>query len=205
VNIIKVLRAAGSLVRRGPLVQDGWVRSYIEGQSVDLDGTPIPWITYPAIDFLTERLPKLENVFEYGSGNGTLWWATKSERVRAVENDPEWYEKMRKFLPRNVELYFEDISTGTGYEEKVLVDECYYDVIVIDGRHRNNCMTQSLKRIKPNGIIILDNSDRTEYAQGIHHLTTSGFRMIEFSGFCPIVNFKSKTAIFYRSQNILGI
>jgi predicted O-methyltransferase YrrM len=112
---------------------------------------------------------------------------------------------MRKFLPRNVELYFEDISTGTGYEEKVLVDECYYDVIVIDGRHRNNCMTQSLKRIKPNGIIILDNSDRTEYAQGIRHLTTSGFRMIEFSGFCPIVNFKSKTAIFYRSQNILGI
>ena len=203
--IIKLLKAAGSLVRRGPLVQDGWVRSYIEGQSVDLDGTPIPWLTYPAIDFLTERLPRLECVFEYGSGNGTLWWATKSERVRAVENDPEWYEKMKKVLPRNVELYFEDISSGTGYEEKVLVDEYYYDVIVIDGRRRNNCMAQSVKRIKPNGVIILDNSDRAEYAPGVRQIIDSGFRQIEFSGFCPIVNFKSQTAIFYRSQNILGI
>lgn len=205
VSNIKLLRAAISLVKKGPLVQDGWVRSNIESQSVDRDGTPIPWITYPAIDFLSERLPRLENVFEYGSGNGTLWWATTAKRVRAVENDPEWYKKMKKLIPPNVELYLEDTTTGTGYEEKVLVDECRYDVIVVDGRRRNRCMTQSLSRIKLNGVIVLDNSERPEYVKGIKQLTDNGFRKIEFSGFCPIVNFKSQTSIFYRDKNILGI
>jgi hypothetical protein len=205
VTIIALIRVARSLVTSGPLLQDGWVRSYLEGQSVDRDGNPIPWITYPAIDFLSERLPRLENVFEYGSGNGTRWWAARSIRVRAIEHDFAWYEKMRRVIPRNVDLYYEDINDGCNYEEKILADQYDYDVIVIDGRRRNNCMAQSLKKIKPSGVIILDNSDRSEYEEGISHLTAGGFRKIDFSGFCPIVNFKSQTAIFYRNQNILGI
>jgi hypothetical protein len=66
-------------------------------------------------------------------------------------------------------------------------------------------MIESMKRIKENGIIILDNSDRTDYQQGINLLIDKGFKKIDFSGFCPIVNFKSQTAIFYRNENILGI
>lgn len=196
---------ARSLVINGPLVQDGWVRSHMEGKSIDGSGNPIPWITYPAYDFLSARLPRVEFVFEYGSGNGTLWWATRSKQVRAVENDIEWYRKMSKVIPENVELFFEDITLGTGYEESILVDEHCYDVIVIDGRRRNFCMEQSLKRIKPDGVIILDNSDRQEYSPGIDWLFDGNFRKIDFSGFCPIVNYKSQTSIFYRSTNILEI
>ncbi len=204
-NFIKLFWASISLVRNGPLVQDGWVRSYIEGQSVDHEGKPIPWITYPALDFLSERLSKVESVFEYGSGNGTYWWAARASIVIAVEHDAEWYEKINKKIPDNVELYYEDIMIGSGYEEKILIDNRDYDVIVIDGRHRNSCMFQAPKRIKLEGIIILDNSNRPEYKQGVDHLIASGFRKIDFSGFCPIVNFKSQTTIFYQGQNILGI
>lgn len=194
-----------SLVRHGPLVEDGWVKSFLNGQSIDCNSNPIPWLTYPAIDFLSLRLPRLELVFEYGSGNGTLWWATKAERVRAVENDAVWYERMRKIIPMNVDLYLEDLDAQSRYEEKILVQDCQYDVIVIDGRRRNKCMIQSLKRIKPNGVIVLDNSDRLEYMSGINELAVAGFKQIEFSGFCPIVNFKSQTSIFYRDNNILDI
>ncbi len=204
-SIIALIKVARSLVMSGPLVQDGWVRSYLEGQSVDCDGNPIPWITYPAIDFLSTRLPRLETVFEYGSGNGTRWWAARSKQVKAVENDVEWYKKMKKIIPTNVDLYYEDLNKGSNYEEKILIDQCDYDVIIIDGRRRNNCMDQSLKKIKPGGVIILDNSDRPEYEEGIRHLIAGGFRKIDFSGFCPIVNSKSQTAIFYRNQNILEI
>jgi len=204
-RIIKTFRVAMSLVRHGPLVEDGWVKSFLNGQSIDCNSNPIPWLTYPAIDFLSLRLPRLELVFEYGSGNGTLWWATKAERVRAVENDAVWYERMRKIIPMNVDLYLEDLDTQSRYEEKILVQDCQYDVIVIDGRRRNKCMIQSLKRIKPNGVIVLDNSDRLEYMSGINELAVAGFKQIEFSGFCPIVNFKSQTSIFYRDNNILDI
>jgi hypothetical protein len=204
-TIFKLIKAARSLLISGPLSQDGWVRSYLEGQSVNLNGNPIPWITYPTIDFLTQRLPRMEDVFEYGSGNGTHWWAQKSDRVRSVEHDTEWYHKMVKSLPENVELYYESLTNGSSYEEKILIDDRYYDAIIVDGRHRNACMVHSIKRIKPNGIIILDNSDRPEYKEGIDHMISNGFRKIEFSGFCPIVNFKSQTVVFYKSHNILGI
>lgn len=204
-TILKLIKAAISLLISGPLKQDGWIRSHIEGQSVNLAGNPIPWITYPAIDFLTERLSGLKDVFEYGSGNGTYWWATRSERVRSIEHDIEWYNKIKNSLPQNVELYYESLNNSSSYEEKILTDERCYDAIIVDGRHRNACMIHSLRRIKPNGIIILDNSDRPAYKEGIEYLLTSGFRKIEFSGFCPIVNFKSQTTIFYRSNNILWI
>ena len=204
-NIIKVIVAGSSLVISGPLVQDGWLRSYIEKQSVDASGQPIPWITYPAFDFLRVRLPMLESVFEYGSGNGTRWWATRAAQVRAVENDFHWYEAMKGLVPANVELFYEDLDNGCGYEDKVLTDDRDYDLIVVDGRRRNKCIKQALKRIKARGILVLDNSDREEYSVGIQELVASGFRQIEFSGFCPIVNFKSQTSIFYREDNILQI
>lgn len=44
-----------------------------------------------------------------------------------------------------------------------------------------------------------------EYEEGVCLLNNSGFRCIDFSGFCPIVNFKSQTSIFYKNNNILGI
>jgi len=201
----KLLAAARRLVRNGPLVQDGWTRSYLQGESVDKDGHPIPWITYPALDFIAPRMSKLENVYEYGCGNGTLWWAARAVNVKAVEHDLNWYEKMNSIIPGNVSLSYEDINFGDSYEENILTSKCEYDVIIIDGRHRNNCMLQAPKRIKKYGVIILDNSDRPKYQKGVDYLVSTGLKKIEFSGFCPIVNFKSQTSIFYGPNNFLGI
>lgn len=43
-------------------------------ECVDKDGNPIPWYTYPAIEFLNSLDFSSKNVFEYGTGNSTLWW-----------------------------------------------------------------------------------------------------------------------------------
>lgn len=204
-NIVSRVKAAISLVRHGPLIEDGWLRSNIENQSVDQDGSPIPWITYPALDFIKSRIERLDSVFEYGSGNGTLWWAKKSNFVRSIENDPEWHTSIKKIIPDNVDLHFSTLDHGSDYEDTILIDDRRYDIIVIDGRRRNKCMGKAIHRINSNGIIILDNSDRSEYKYGIKTLLDSGFKKIEFKGFCPIVNFKSETAIFYKSENIFGI
>lgn len=204
-KIFKLIRIIKDLLSDGPLVHDGWFRSRLDGESVNSNGSPIPWITYPAFDFLSSRLPYVESVFEYGSGNGTLWWSTRSSMVRSIENDSKWYTKMTHLIPSNVELFYENLDNGANYEEKILIDNRTYDIVVIDGRKRNNCINHSLKRLKSNGIIILDNSDREKYRQGRNQLFENGFKSIEFSGLCPIVNFKSQTSIFYRSTNILGI
>ena len=66
-------------------------------------------------------------------------------------------------------------------------------------------MLQAPKIIKEYGAIFLDNSDRPKYQKGINYLVSIGLKKIEFSGYCPIVYFKSQTSIFYGPNNILGI
>ena len=52
-TIEKLLRVfAGS---PGYLQESGWLNSMEKGEAVDKEGRPIPWITYPALDFLTPR------------------------------------------------------------------------------------------------------------------------------------------------------
>lgn len=194
-----------SLKLGGPLKDDGWFRSVKTGASVDVHGSPLPWLTYPAIEFLKRRVNNRMSVFEYGCGNGTLWWAAKVKEVVAVENERSWSDKMRPRIPHNVALYQIDLVYGGEYSRKIGEYDNIFDVIIIDGRDRINCVKYSLKALKPDGVIIWDNSDRAEYQEGYDLLRKNGFKKIEFVGMCPVVNIKTETAVFYRRDNIFGI
>ncbi len=187
------------------LKEDGWFKSYRERAPVDADGNPLPWITYPAIEFLKRRVKKEMSVFEYGCGGSTLWWSLMAKEVVAVEHDKEWYQKISAVKPPNVSLYQIDLVRDGEYSKKVGDYENKFDIIVIDGRDRINCAKNSLKALKTNGIIIWDNSDRSEYRDGYNFLLKNGFKKIEFVGMCPVVTIKTETAVFYRSNNNLGI
>jgi hypothetical protein len=41
----------------------------------------------------------------------------------------------------------------------------FFDIVLIDGRSRPSCIHHSLDKIKRNGILVLDNSDRTYYLE----------------------------------------
>jgi len=69
----------------------GWAQSLVQDAAVDLDG-PIPWYTYPSIRDLKRVIPTDASVFEYGSGNSTLWWQTHAKEVVSVEHDRPWFE-----------------------------------------------------------------------------------------------------------------
>ncbi len=207
IYILKVLDiySAISLKWSGPLKEDGWFRSYEEGDSVDADGQPLPWITYPAIEFLKRRVGKEMTVFEYGCGSGTLWWSSKVKEVVSVEHDKDWYQKILAVKPSNVSIYQIDLETDGEYAKKITEFENRFDIIIIDGRDRVNCARNSLEALKSDGVIIWDNSDRSEYQDGYEFLLRNGFKKIEFVGMCPVVNIKTETAIFYKNSNNLGI
>jgi hypothetical protein len=84
--------------------QYGHVRSVSGGIPVDRVGRPIPWYTYPAIEFLRQLDFGDRVVFEYGAGNSTLFWADIARRVVSVEDDPAWHARIAPRLPPNVEL-----------------------------------------------------------------------------------------------------
>lgn len=203
-NIIDIY-SIYSIKSRGPLCEDGWFRSFREQASVDAKGEPLPWFTYPAIEFISKRINIEMSVFEYGCGGSTLWWAKRLNEVISIEHDRDWYEKVVNDVPLNVKLYQIDLTYGGAYSRKVMEYEKRFDVVVVDGRDRVNCVKNSLKALKNTGVIIFDNSDRKEYSEGVSFLLENRFNKIEFVGLCPIVNCKSETSIFYRTGNSFGI
>jgi hypothetical protein len=68
-----------------------------------------------------------------------------------------------------------------------------------------NCIKQSIDSLSPAGVMVLDDSERDEYKEGIAFLRTKNFRSIEFWGIAPGIFFRKCTTVFYRDGNCLGI
>ena len=59
----------------------GWFSEFKTGEPVDKNFEPLPWLTYPFIDFIIERLSKEFSVFEIGNGNSALIFLKKELRM----------------------------------------------------------------------------------------------------------------------------
>lgn len=183
----------------------GWFLSIDKGMPVDNQGNPLPWYTYPFIRFLEPRARATMKVFEYGSGNSTLWWSARAANVVACEHDESWFEDMSKRLPPNVDYRFSKLEYGGEYCRAVAGFVSEFDCIVIDGRDRVNCAKNALGALKEDGVIIWDNSDRERYREGYDFLIENGFRRIDFWGLGPINAYEWCTSVFYRKENCFEI
>lgn len=136
----------------GYLKDCGWNRSVKETASVDKYGEPIPWFTYPCLRFLEARLNKDLSLFEFGSGNSTLWFSKKMGRVFSVEHNLDWYRKLNILLrdSANVNYLYKDIFNGD-YQNEILEHNIVFDIVVIDGRDRVNCCIKAIKALKDSG------------------------------------------------------
>jgi hypothetical protein len=186
------------------LRQVGWFDSFLEFRPVDRRGEPLPWFTYAAMAFLQGRVKKEMSVFEYGSGNSTLWWGNRVSRVVSCEHDPSFYQLLRPKLPANV-VYVQRELAGEAYPRAIEPYEREFDIVVIDGRERVACAKHCLGALKPGGVVVWDNSDREEYREGYDHLQAHGFRRLDFVGLGPINTYGWATSIFYSSANCLEI
>lgn len=199
------LRPFYDLCVSGALSEEGWLKSRLEKESIDSDGNPIPWITYPSLHFLTDRVTPDFTVFEYGCGGSTLWWALRVKEVFSVEHDNEWYQNIKSKIPDNVSLFYAPLEPDGEYSKKVIQTGKLFDVIVIDGRDRVNCAKNSLSALKPEGLILWDNSNRDKYSSGYDLLINNGFKRLDFFGMGPINLYSWCTSIFYRKENVFGL
>jgi len=92
----KLFKMLLSMNYNGYLKEIGWIESFKMKMPVDKDLKPIPWMTYPFIDFISDRLRPDMEIFEYGSGNSTLWFADRVKRVDVIEHDEKWYKIMKQ-------------------------------------------------------------------------------------------------------------
>jgi hypothetical protein len=187
------------------LTQVGWFNAFDTQSPVDGEGNPIPWVTYSFIDFIKERIKKQHTVFEFGSGNSTYFYGKYAGLVVSVEHDKEWYNKIVSTKPENSEMIFCELVRDGDYCRVPIKLEEKFDIIIVDGRDRVNCCKQSINALSDNGVIVLDDSERETYKDGINFLKTKGFKELRFTGISPGLFYWKATSIFYRTDNCLGI
>jgi len=189
----------------GYLKDIGWIESYKHHKPIDAKGNPLPWVTYPFIDFIADRLNRSMEVFEYGSGNSTLWYAQKVKSVYSVEHDKVWFESIKNSVLDNVNIYYQELEYGGEYASFPSKLEKMFDIIIVDGRDRVNCLKHAINSIKENGVVVLDDSEREAYEGGSAFMCEQGFKRIDFWGISPGLFYKKCTTIFYKNENCIGI
>lgn len=204
-NEPKILSALLSQRDFGYLNEIGWFESFKAQKSIDRNGNPIPWFSYPFIDFLTPRLTNDLVLFEFGSGNSTLFFAERVNTVISVEHNKEWYQIVNSIKPSNVKLVQTESDSIYDYLEYFNNLKEKVDIIIVDGLHRNECLINSVNKLSENGVIILDDSERSEYQDGIDFILSNGFKSLEFWGIAPTILFKKCTTVFYKSNNCLKV
>lgn len=157
-------------------VSIAYTETYMGPQYEDQDNQTLPWYTKPFLEVLLTWDISDWDIFEWGSGNSTVWYALHAKSVTSIEYHPKWKKNIDEILKsknltnacvkvRQTEpyapLYLSEGGYNTPYVLAIEEDEKKYDCIIIDGMHRNACAIHCLKHLKPGGIIILDNANQT--------------------------------------------
>jgi hypothetical protein len=177
----------------------------------------IPWMTFSAIDYLEKNLTKDMNVFEYGSGGSTLFFSQRVNTITSIEHDKGWYDYELNILSKlnNLELklivpqlngrllnhgkdyenmYFDNyVNSIDDYEDK-------FDLIIVDGRQRNECFKKAILKVKCGGVIVFDNFDREHYQKSLECVNATDFEILSFYGFVPFGTMQSLTTIFKKNK-----
>lgn len=147
-NIVPLER----LVRNGP-------RALVSGLSrLGFGIRPArPWISYDAQRRIAKHLSKSSNVLEFGSGMSTIWYGEHSGSVFSIEDNEEWFARMERQLGSRSNITY---RFARDLQEYLSFPRKGYDLIMVDGSFRKECVVASLPYLASGGIIYLDNSDK---------------------------------------------
>jgi predicted O-methyltransferase YrrM len=147
----------------------------------------LPWFSYGAIDFLENYLRKETQVFEFGSGGSTLFFAQRAKSVTAVEDNAHWCKLVAAKLAahrignvdlRHVPVTFTTEEAFASSDYLNAVRQSTFDVIIVDGTEwtmnvRPICFHAAEKQIAAGGIIVVDDSWRYRELRRSHRAQRS--------------------------------
>lgn len=173
--------------------------SWVFSQRKSTLRTRFPWLPYSMVGELESRLAPGARVFEYGGGGSTLWFADRSIDVTTVEHDNEWFVALSRevnklpnctLILRSSENEYED------YVDSILAwPDKYFDVIIVDGRERVRCVQRAVEKVRPGGILILDDTYRDRYLPAFEIID---WPVRTFAGLTPSRTTPGRTTVWYR-------
>ncbi len=177
------------------LILNDYGHRYSFNKHDSLGNGKYPWMTYCFLDYIKNLDLSEKNVFEWGSGNSTIFWSQITKNVVSVENNEEWYMKIKNIISNNASLLLR--NTPDEFINAINEYENNYDIIVLDGYgFRFECANQALKKLNKGGMIVLDDSDNIGYNKISEYLKSQGLKQIDFIGLKPMSDFIVSTSIF---------
>lgn len=162
-------------------------------------------MNYAMVEFLNQRLHKEMRVFEYGSGFSTQYFAERVGSILALESDGRWKTEVEKMLRDTPNAEVIQRTPGEYYEAAAAENSQKYDLIINDGLNRVKCARYAWNALTPEGVLLLDDSDRDEYREVFQMAEERGFKSLTISGIKPFSFKREETTIFYRTMNTLNI
>ena len=173
----------------------GQLRTFDINRPVDNLGEALPWFTYPAIEYLKRFNCNGWRVFEYGSGQSTIYWSRRGATVTSVEHNEQWFSEVKQKALPNATISHR--SEKRSYVNAIGDGDVRFNVIVIDGVWREDCADVCIPYLSDDGILILDNSDW--YHRVAARIREQGFLEVSFSGFGPVNDYTWTTSFFFRT------
>ncbi len=130
-----------------------------------------PWLTEEANTILDSVMLKSDCGVEMGSGRSTLWLSKRLGSLTSVEHNGEWFQQVQKMLNdqgvSNVSYHHcEELAEGQdpGGSSYVGVIDRFgpetLDFALVDGIYRDHCTVRLFERIRPGGLLVIDNIER---------------------------------------------
>lgn len=169
----------------------------------------VPWWPYDAAHWVATMLPSQPRVFEYGGGGSTLWLEDLGAIATVTEHDEQWHAQLASALSPNTRLLLRPSqefgvvtsAVAPGYFDSYVgaidgePDEGF-DLVIVDGRARVECVRHAMPKVKPGGLLLLDDSDRTRYKTALELLATWERHL--FTGLKPGADCPAQTSAWRR-------
>jgi hypothetical protein len=185
--------------------------------SIGISQLDVPWWTYGAIDAVEGWIaaqPDPIRVFEWGSGASTIWLSKRTGEVHSVEHHAGFGTMIQEQLADTPNATLDIVepedsdapAIGSAKEGHGRLDFSRYvghideiggqfQLVVVDGRAREACLTRALDHLADGGIIVFDNTMRRRYRAAI-----AAAPVVEqiHRGLTPTLPYPDQTSILTR-------
>lgn len=166
------------------MINEWWIAS----KPGDMRKTP--WLHPAVVAYMDMLIEPDFKILEHGAGGSTVWFAERCAHVDTAEHDMTWAMAVQDATPDNVEVHYGGKPGDFGKGK--------YDLLFIDGARdeRIDWIRRAHDLVKDNGIIVVDNSNRPEYANELVGLKALCAHSIHFDTNPP--NHKHAVTTMFR-------
>ncbi|MEO1206165.1 MAG: class I SAM-dependent methyltransferase [Pseudomonadota bacterium] len=123
-----------------------------------------PWLPKQAVDLLDQLLRPTDVVVEFGAGRSTLWLAKRVVHLTSIESNQDWAKRTSDKLEALARPGSQSVVFAETVEDTVApimgMPDASVDVVLVDGAHRDHCAHAALAKLKPGGVLVIDNVNR---------------------------------------------